>query len=119
MPTEPRGELVAEEQREVLYDQLVSGDRPSILTLGVTGAASIKRARMAVFVVDVLGRVHLLRPEDVRIINPPRVMDRELDGLPEEDAIRLMTTQGDDESVILAYLQRRNRAEGVSGTQDL
>ena len=110
---------MAEEQREVLYDQLVSGDRPSILTLGVTGAASIQRARMAVFVVDVLGRVHLLRPEDVKIINPPRVMDRELDGLSEDDAIRLMTMQGDTEDVILAYLQQRNRAEGVGGSQDL
>lgn len=74
---------------------------------------------MAVFVVDVLGRVHLLRPEDVKVINPPRVLERELDALSEDDAIRLMTMQGDSEDVILAYLQQRSRAEGVGGSQDL
>jgi hypothetical protein len=110
---------VAELEREVVYDRLVSGDRPSILTLGVTGAESIRRTRMAVFVVDVLGRVHLLKPEAVQILTPPRLLDRELDELPEDDAIRLMSQQGDSEDVILAYLRQRGRVEGVGGAQDL
>jgi hypothetical protein len=38
---------MGEVEQELLYDRLVSGDRPSILALGVTGAAAIKRVRMA------------------------------------------------------------------------
>jgi hypothetical protein len=99
---------MGEVEQELLYDRLVSGDRPSILALGVTGAAAIKRVRMAVFVVDELGRVHLLGPSAVQILQPPRISDEDLDTLDEDSAINVLTRQRDSEEAIIGYLRRRN-----------
>lgn len=106
------------EDQELTLDRLASGDRPSILALGVSGAESLKRTKMAVFMVDVLGRVQIMAPSAVSVLAPPRVSDEELDSYDEERAINVMVAQNDSEEVILTYLSSR-KGRRVSGDQDL
>jgi hypothetical protein len=103
-----------------MYDRLVSGDRPSILALGVYGAESLKRAKMAVFMVDVLGRVHIMPPHTVEVLVTPKVSRDELNKMSEDDAISVMTRQGDGDDLILDYLKARTVVVGeADGGQDL
>lgn len=106
-------------EQELRYERLVSGDRPSILALGVYGAESIKKTRQAVFVVDVLGRVQILPPSAVQILTPAKVKESELDELSEDQAIAVMTAQGDNEDAIIAYLSGRKARGGLRGESDL
>jgi hypothetical protein len=99
--------------RELRYERLVSGDRPSILALGVYGAESIKKTMMAVFMVDALGRIHVMPPGAVQVLSAPRVLAEDLDTMTEEQAISVMTAQGDGDEVILAYLSKRSTREGT------
>ena len=98
------------QEQELTLDKLAAGDRPSILALGVAGAESLKHMGLAVFMVDVLGRVQIIPPASVTLRLPARVKNVELDSLDEDAAIRIMTAQGDDDDAIMAYL--RQRAEG-------
>lgn len=101
-----------EENQELRVESLFSGDRPSIYALGIFGAESLKRAKMAVFMIDVLGRVVIMPPDAVKILRSPRVADVELDGMSEEDAINLMLEQGDEEAVVVGYLKGRKARNG-------
>jgi len=98
------------QDQELTLDKLSAGDRPSILALGVAAAESLKQASLAVFMVDVLGRVQILPPTSVTVKVPARVKDAELDELTEDSAIHIMTAQGDGDDSIMEYLHRR--AEG-------
>lgn len=93
--------------RELTVDRLVSGDRPSVFFFGMVGAHAIRKDQMAVFMVDVLGRVCLMPPESVRILQQPTLTDEELDSMPEDEAIQLLIKQGDSEDSIVQYLSRR------------
>lgn len=106
------------QEQELTLDRLASGDRPSILALGVAGAESLKHMGLAVFMVDVLGRVQILPPASVTVRLPARVKDAELDVLEEDEAIRIMTAQGDDDDAIMAYLRRRAQ-RGNDGNPNL
>lgn len=92
---------------DLVVSKLASGDRPSIYCTGMVAAHSLKACGMAIFVTDVLGRVYLLPPEFAEIKKRPRLRDNELDALGEDEAIRLLVKQGDDEEAILTYLKRR------------
>ena len=105
--------------QELRYEKLVSGDRPSILALGVYGAESIRKSKQAFFVVDVLGRVQILPPSAVQVLAPPKVRESDLDQLSEDQAIAVMTAQEDSEDAIITYLAGRKARGGLRGEQDL
>lgn len=97
-------------------ERLVSGDKPSIIALGAYGAQALRQNKLAVFAVDVLGRVHILPPSAVKVLALPRVPDHELDELTEGDAIDIMASQSDAEEVILKYLAERKGRESNGGS---
>jgi hypothetical protein len=105
--------------QELQLEKLASGDRPSIIALGIAGAESLKQTKMAVFMVDVLGRVHVMPPTAVQVTLPARVLESELDAMDEERSLDVMLAQGDDEEAILAYLRGRRGREAGHGDQDL
>lgn len=100
--------------QDLRMELLISGDRPSIYALGIYGAHSLRQAGVAVFMADVLGRVHIMPQGSVQILAKPRVMDEDLNLLAEEDAINAMLAQGDGEEAIIDYLKRRPAAAGSS-----
>ena len=97
-------------------DRLLSGDKPSIITLGAFGAQALRQHKIAVFALDVLGRVHILPPTAVHVLAPPRVPDHELDEMTEGEAIDIMSSQSDPEEVILKYLAERKGRETDGGS---
>ena len=103
--------MTEEVNQELRVEKLVSGDRPSIYALGIFGAESIKRSQMAIFMVDVLGRVCIMPPDSVQVLRKPRIADVELDLLSEEDAINTMLQQEDDQTAIIKYLKAREVRE--------
>lgn len=100
-------------EEALLLDKLVSGDRPSVYTLGMVGTHSLKASGLFVAQVDVLGRVHVLPPSAVQILTPARVSEEELDEMAEDDAIRTLAAQGEDEARIVSYLQEREDRNGA------
>ena len=104
---DPVSESPEKVDRELTVDRLVTGDRPSIFFMGMVGAHAIRKDSMAVFMVDVLGRVHLMPPTAVKVLASPRVTEQELDALTEDEAIAVLVKQGDSEEEILKYLARR------------
>lgn len=96
-----------EKQQDLYVDKLASGDRPSIYALGLFGADSLKKAHVAVFMVDILGRVHIMSPDSVQVLQRARVPDEDLDTLSEEEAIHVLLEQGDAEEAIIEYLKGR------------
>ncbi len=103
----PQGTAPEYVDRELTVDRLVTGDRPSILFFGMVGAHAIRKDAAAVFMVDVLGRVHLMPPSSVKVLHKPKVSDEDLNGFTEESAIQILVRQGDSEDEILQYLARR------------
>lgn len=101
-------------EQELRFEKLVSGDRPSVLALGIFGAEALKKTQMAVFLVDVLGRVHLAPPEAVKVLMPPRISEDILDSLEEDKALEVLIAQGDTEEQILDYIRGR-KGRGVHG----
>ena len=100
---------MAEEREETLtVERLTTGDRPSIVMLGMVGAQSIRQTNMAVFMVDVLGRVRIMAPQAIKVLTPPKISDEELHMLSEEQAIQVKVAEGESEEEILEYLKRRN-----------
>lgn len=98
-------------QEELSLDKLVSGDRPSLYALGFATSQALKQMRSAVLMVDALGRVRLMPKESVSILVMPRIEDEELNSLDEDQAIHLLSAQGDTEAMILEYLSRRKSIE--------
>ena len=108
-----------EREQQLRFERLTSGDRPSILALGVYGAESLKKTKMAVFMVDVLGRVQILPPSAVQVLAPAKVKESELDSLSEDEAIAVMTAQQDSDDTIIAYLTRRKAHGDLRGEPNL
>lgn len=100
--------MPAEIEEDLSAEKLTSGDRPSLVTFGMVGAQAIRETQMAVFMVDVLGRVCLMPPTAVQVLHRPRIPEDELDAMSEDDAIRVLTAQGDSDEAIMLYLQRRS-----------
>lgn len=97
-------------------ERLMSGDQPSVMAAGIYAAASIRKLGMVVMMVDVLGRVHTMPPEAIRVLARPRINDDELDLMDEDTAIEVMVKQENSEEEILAYLKRRKeKSDGDSG----
>lgn len=99
-------------EEDLMLDKVSSGDRPSLLALGMAAGQSLKMTKMAVLMVDVKGRVRLMPLETVKVFHPPRIEDDELNELEEEEAIELMVAQGDQEQTILEYITRRKAVKG-------
>ena len=104
-----------EAEEDLILDKLVSGDRPSIYATGITAAAALKASGVAVFMTDVLGRVHLVPATAVVITFKPRLSDEELATFGETEAIELLTKQGTPETEIVEYLRRRDANGGFHG----
>jgi alpha-N-acetylglucosamine transferase len=107
------------EEQDLKVEMLESGDRPSLFALGLWGAQSIRQSKMAVFMVDVLGRVQLMPVSAVQVIVKPRVDDDTLDTLTVEEAIHVMVAQDDTEQLILDYIKRRKTKEAANGSAGL
>lgn len=99
-------------EEELMLDKVSSGDRPSILALGLAASQSLKLMKVAVLMVDARGRVRLMPIESVSVLKPPRIEDNELNEMEEEEAIETLVAQGDSEQTILEYLTRRKAAKG-------
>lgn len=99
-------------EKELHLQDLLFPDQSVVAALGLTVIEALKQWKQAVLVVDVLGRVQILRPDAVTITSPPKVQTAELDQMDEEMAIQVMLAQNDPESAIVAYLQAREAKKG-------
>lgn len=96
-----------EKQEVLLADKLCSGDRPSAYVAGMVVAHSLRKAKMAVLMVNVLGQVIAMPPDAVTVNRHPLLQDIELDSMEEGDAIRVMAAEGREDAEIVEYLKRR------------
>lgn len=103
---------MAEESEDLILDKLASGDRPSLYAAGMVAAQALKHSGVAVFMVDVLGRIHCLPETFVDIKRKPKLTDEELNAFSEDEALTLLLKQGEEEESILGYLKRRASHEG-------
>jgi hypothetical protein len=99
--------MAEEVEQELTVEKLTTGDKPSLFMFGMVGAQSIRKTKMAVFMVDVLGRVRIMPPEAVQVLIPPRVSNEDLAQLSEEQAIEVKLAEGASEEEIIEYLRRR------------
>jgi hypothetical protein len=104
-----------EMEEDLSLDKLASGDRPSIYAVGITAAAALKANGVAVLMLDVLGRVHLVPAAAITTNFKPRLSDEELSSFDESEAIELLTKQGTSETEIIDYLRRRDLKGGFGG----
>ena len=100
----PDGEF---KQESLTVERLGSGDRPSILILGMAGAQALKKHGVVVFMADVLGYVHIVPADMIRVTFAPKVDEEILDQLDEDLAIEVLVRQRDEEATIFEYLDRR------------
>jgi hypothetical protein len=98
------------EEEDLLLDKLAAGDRPAVYAAGLVCARSLRETGIAVFMPDVLGRVHLLPMEVLEIKQRPRIGDGELHKMPEDLALQVLVKQGESEDHIVEYLKRRASA---------
>jgi len=105
------GQLDGMKEEVLTSERLCSGDRPSIEAAGIFVANSIKKAGIAVLMVDVLGRVHIMSPSSVQILKTPKVSKEELNQFSEEIAIQVLIEQGEKEEDIISYLKERQTLE--------
>jgi hypothetical protein len=103
---------MAEREEELTLDRLCSGDRPSVYIAGMAVAHALKKGKVAVLSVDVLGRVVVLPQEAVELKALPKLKDEDLDKFEEDQAITLMLKEGREEDEILSYLKRREDRNG-------
>jgi hypothetical protein len=94
-------------EEDLVLSKLVSGHRPSLYAVGIAATAALKSCGTAVFMLDVLGRVHVLPSDSVEAKKRPKLKDEDLDVFGEDEAIQLMVKQDEDEETILSYLKRR------------
>jgi hypothetical protein len=106
---------VPEQEEDLILDRLVSGDRPSLYAAGMVAAQALKEAGTAVFMLDVLGRVHLIPAQFVEVTRRPRLKDDELNEFAEDEAMALLIKQQDSEDSIVAYMSRRAAALSEKG----
>jgi hypothetical protein len=113
--TDIGGGKVMEGEEELSIDKLASGDSPSAYAVGIIAARALKANSVAVFMTDVLGRVHLVPQSAVQVNFKPRLSDEELSAFSEEEAIELLTKQESPETEIIGYLRRRDSKGGFGG----
>lgn len=78
--------------KEVLVvDKLCCGDRPSIIAAGMMLAQALRKEKVVVVGVNVLGQVVLMSKKG--FIAQPNVADSDLDELDEDTAISLMVEE--------------------------
>jgi hypothetical protein len=99
---------MAEQDQVLTVDQLLSGDRPSLLVMGMVVARSIEKFGMAVIMPNALGKVVAMPLNAVTVLAKPLVKDEDLDQLSEEEAIALMAEEKRVDEDILAYLTKRS-----------
>lgn len=93
---------------DLIIDKLASCDRPSLYAAGMVAAQALKTSGIAVLMLDVLGRVHLMPAEFVDIKRKPKLSDAELNMFSEDEAISLLIKQEEEEDAIIQYMQRRS-----------
>jgi len=96
----------------LLADKLCSGDRPSVIAAGMTLANALRKAGVAVFMIDALGQVALMPPNSIHVLSKPLVTPEDLDAMSEDEAIALMVSEGRSEEGIMSYLSSR-QAKGL------
>lgn len=106
---------MADDEEDLVLDKLASGDRPSIYAAGFVVARSLRETGVAVFMTDVLGRVHLLPEDVIEVKRRPKVAEADLHAMPEEDALRILVLQNESEETIMEYLKRRVSAAVQGG----
>jgi hypothetical protein len=106
---------VQESEEDLVLDKLASGDRPALYAAGMVAAHSLKESGVAVLMLDVLGRVHLVPKQFVEIKRKPKLSDEELHALSEDEALALLVKQEETEESILAYLRRRAASRDERG----
>lgn len=104
--------MADEREEELTVERLTTGDRPSLYMLGMVGAQSIRKTRMAVFMVDVLGKVRIMPPEAVSVLVRPKISDEDLNKMSEDEAIKVKIAEEETEEEIMQYLKRRSEALG-------
>lgn len=97
----------------LLADKLCSGDRPSVFVAGMLLSHALRKSKFAVITVNALGQVVLMPPDSIKVLVPTLVPTSDLDGLSEDEAIALMTSEGRTEEAIMEYLGDRHR-KGIS-----
>ena len=97
-----------EDSEDLVIDKLASGDRPSLYAAGMVAAQALKASGVAVLMLDVLGRVHLMPAQFVEVKRKPKLSDAELAMFSEDEALSLLLKQEEDEDVIVQYMQRRS-----------
>jgi hypothetical protein len=101
-----RGRM-AEKEVVLKLDQLLSGDRPSLLVMGMVVSQALKKHGVAVISSNALGDVVVLPPEAAPLLAKPLVKDEDLDRLSEDEAITIMASEGREDADILEYLAKR------------
>lgn len=99
------------QEEDLVLDKLASGDRPSLYATGMVAAQALKDGGIAVFMLDVLGRVHLVPAQFIEVKRTPKLREEELNELEEDDALALLVKQGETEDAILSYMKRRVAAK--------
>lgn len=92
-------------------DKLRDGDQMAIIALGITCSQMFKKMDVVVLATDVLGLVHVLPPDSVKLLKPPAVTDNDLDTVSETEAINALLRQGETEERIITYLKSRASRE--------
>lgn len=103
--------MTEEGTEDLLFDRLVTGDRPSLYAVGMVAAQALKETGIAVFMTDALGRVHCLPKSFIEIKRGPRLSDDELDAFSEDEALTLLLRQEEKEEEIIKYMKRRASRE--------
>lgn len=96
-----------EVDRPILVDKLCSGDKISVLAIGMAVAHSVRLTGSAAIAVDALGRVCIVDTKTLNI-QAPRVQDTDLDLMTEDESISVMLKEGREERELLEYLIKRD-----------
>lgn len=97
-----------EKEKKLSWEELTTGESTAIYTAGIAVSQALKKTRVVVIAVDALGRVKLMPPNAVRVLSPPRVDEDDLDALSENEAVAVLTRQGDSDEKIIEYLKARD-----------
>ena len=97
---------------DLTVERLKVADGAILTKLGLYASHRLQKLGAVCLMVDVLGRIRVLKPEHFEVKERPRIEDSILHQLTEEQAIHVLKMQGDKEEIIVEYLKRRD-AEGV------
>lgn len=95
----------------------LSGDRESLLVLGLVTARAIKELGVAVLMRDSLGRVRLMPSETVQVLKKPKLEEDVLDSYTVDEAVQIMLAQENTEDEIIAYLSGREERDASTSVR--